>query len=83
MSDPNRTDITAARVKRLTPIRAIRERCLDCAGGTAAEVRLCPAVECPLHQYRFGRNPARAGLGNGASFRSEGGSPGSTRDLEP
>ena len=40
-----------------TPLKAIREKCLDCCCGQANEVKLCPAVDCPLHEFRFGRNP--------------------------
>ena len=41
----------------LTPIKAIRARCLDCCGGQKAEVRLCPSQKCPLWPYRMGRRP--------------------------
>lgn len=43
--------------KRLTPIKAIRQNCLDCCAGSAHEVRLCPILNCPLYPYRFGKNP--------------------------
>lgn len=42
--------------KRLTPLRAIRLKCLDCA-YTSNEVDLCPCVDCPLYRFRFGKNP--------------------------
>ena len=45
----------AARV--LTPIKAIRAKCIDCSGDSAAEVRACELDDCPLHPYRMGRNP--------------------------
>lgn len=41
----------------LTPIKAIRARCLDCCGGQKAEVRLCPSRKCPLWPYRMGCRP--------------------------
>lgn len=44
---------------KLTPIKAIRAKCLDCCGGSAHEVRLCPAVGCPLYAYRLGHRPKR------------------------
>jgi hypothetical protein len=44
------------------PVRAIRAKCLDCAGGMK-EVRQCSNESCPLHPYRMGRNPNRAGIG--------------------
>ena len=34
--------------------KAIRQKCLDCCCGNAAEVRRCPAVNCPLHDFRMG-----------------------------
>ena len=40
-----------------TPMKAIRERCLDCSGGSVKEVRECPIDNCPLHPYRFGHRP--------------------------
>lgn len=40
---------------RLTPVRAMRAKCLDCTGNQSAEVKLCPAYSCPLWPYRMGR----------------------------
>lgn len=42
------------------PMKAIKAKCLDCCCGNAAEVKLCPAQDCPLHPFRLGRNPFRA-----------------------
>jgi hypothetical protein len=44
----------------LTPMRAIRKKCLWCCDGSALEVRLCPAVNCSLHGYRLGKRPEQA-----------------------
>lgn len=41
----------------LTPIKAIRAKCLDCCCGSAKEVELCPIPDCSLYPYRFGKNP--------------------------
>lgn len=41
----------------MTPMKAIRAKCLDCCGGSAKEVRTCTAPECPLFPYRFGHRP--------------------------
>jgi len=49
--------------KRLTPLRAIRARCLDCSCFQPSEVKLCPITDCSLYPYRLGHNPARKGLG--------------------
>ena len=46
----------------LTPIQAIRQNCLDCMGGNANEVKICPMEnKCPLWVYRLGKNPNRKG----------------------
>jgi hypothetical protein len=42
-----------------SPVRAIRAKCLDCCGGSAAEVRRCLAVTCPLWPFRMGASPWR------------------------
>jgi len=44
-------------VKVLTPIKAIRAKCLDCAGGQYKEVRLCTVKTCPTWPYRMGKRP--------------------------
>ncbi len=41
----------------MTPLKSIRAKCLDCCCGNMAEVNRCPAENCALHPYRFGRNP--------------------------
>ena len=46
----------------MTPVRAIRQKCLECAGSSRAATR-CEKEDCPLYPYRTGRNPARAGIG--------------------
>lgn len=42
----------------LTPIKAIRAKCLDCCCGSALEVRLCGATDCPIYPYRLGVRPS-------------------------
>lgn len=47
----------ASRIKnRATAIRAY---CVQCQGGEVAEVRRCPALTCPLHPFRMGKDPLR------------------------
>jgi len=48
-------------IKRLTPLKAIRQNCLECQGGSWAEVKRCNIPGCWLFQFRFGRNPTRKG----------------------
>ena len=48
----------APRTEELTsPLKAIRAYCIECCCGSAYEVSLCPATECELHGFRFGKNP--------------------------
>ena len=42
-----------------SPLKAIRERCLDCCCGVPSEVRKCTAVACPSWPFRLGSNPWR------------------------
>lgn len=43
--------------EHVTPMRAIRLKCLDCMCGSANEVSMCPSISCPLYRFRFGKNP--------------------------
>lgn len=43
----------------MNPLKVIRLKCLDCCCGSSNEVSLCPATQCPLYEYRFGKNPYR------------------------
>jgi hypothetical protein len=43
-----------------TPLKAIKRCCLACAGSVKSEVRDCEHADCPLHPFRFGKNPNRA-----------------------
>lgn len=45
--------------KRISRGKAIRLKCLECSGGSPNEVKLCPAESCPLHPFRFGKDPYR------------------------
>ena len=46
-------------IQKISPLTAIRNKCLDCCCDQAYEVKLCPATKCPLHPFRFGKNPFR------------------------
>ena len=43
----------------ITPLEAIRDMCIDCCGGSRSFVSSCTDVRCPLHEFRFGKNPYR------------------------
>jgi len=49
--------------KILTPIAAIRQKCLDCMAGQFNEVRACPIVKCSLWYHRLGIRPTSNILG--------------------
>ena len=40
-----------------SPVKAIHAFCIDCSGGSSSEVRSCMSANCPLHPFRFGKNP--------------------------
>jgi len=52
-----RTVNTRAKNGYVTPMAAIRNKCLDCCCWNSTEVALCTATQCPIFPYRFGRNP--------------------------
>jgi hypothetical protein len=41
-------------------VKAIREFCLDCCGGSSVMVKGCSAPDCALYAFRLGKNPYRA-----------------------
>jgi hypothetical protein len=42
---------------KLTPLKAVRAKCLECCGGQFKEVRECNIMNCPLWIYRTGHRP--------------------------
>jgi hypothetical protein len=43
----------------MSPMAAIRAKCLDCCAGSSDEVRKCVAMACPSWPFRTGKNPWR------------------------
>lgn len=41
----------------LTPIKSIREKCLECMCQQSQEVKCCTILDCSLWMYRFGKRP--------------------------
>jgi hypothetical protein len=39
----------------LSPLKAIKLRCKDCAAGSRKEVLSCNEKECALNEFRFGK----------------------------
>lgn len=56
---------------KVTPLRAIRKKCLDCSGGSRKEVRECPCRDCPLYLYRLGHNPNGARIKKNSPLNEE------------
>ena len=44
-------------MEKLTPMKAIRAKCIECSAGSYSEVRACHVKKCPLHAYRTGHRP--------------------------
>ena len=55
----------------MTPLKAIRQKCLDCMCGQTYEVKLCPCTDCSLYPFRLGKNPHRAGIGTTANLATK------------
>jgi len=49
-------------MSKQTPLKAIRAKCLDCSEAPK-EVKLCNIPDCPLFNYRMGKNPGRSRKG--------------------
>lgn len=45
--------------QKSNPVKAIREFCIDCCGGSRETVKNCPSVKCSLYPFRMGKNPFR------------------------
>jgi hypothetical protein len=58
--DANALKRSEAGHKARGPLRAIRDKCLDCSCSQVSEVRLCEAAKCPLWPFRAGKYPWRA-----------------------
>lgn len=41
----------------ISPLKAIRAKCLDCCCWQRSEVAMCTCTNCPLYNFRFGKNP--------------------------
>ena len=58
-------------MKKVTPLKAIRTKCLECSAYQPKEVRFCKIENCALFRYRFGTNPKRKGIGNKGAILAE------------
>jgi hypothetical protein len=46
----------------MSPLKALRLRCIDCYGGCLKSVRCCTATDCPSWPFRLGHSPWRKEL---------------------
>ena len=49
--------VATVQAGQLTPMRAMRRKCLDCSGGSSLAVKQCPVLDCPLFPFRLGHRP--------------------------
>ena len=56
---PHAQNSSTSTIKTLTPIKAIRAKCLDCSSGSFSEVKQCPVKSCSLWPYRLGHRPKK------------------------
>ena len=47
----------------ITPLKAIRFKCLECQAGSRKAVKNCETPACPLFSFKEGHNPNRKGIG--------------------
>ena len=55
-----REQLEALGHRPISPLQAIRSRCLDCSSGSIQEVRICAATSCAVWPFRLARSPWRA-----------------------
>jgi len=54
---------------RMSPLKALRLRCVDCCAASAHELRLCVSVTCPSWPFRMSSNPWRPPISPAARER--------------
>lgn len=48
-------DFHKGKDKPLTPMKSIRQKCLECCCGSSNEVKVCTICDCPLWPLRSGK----------------------------
>lgn len=51
-------------MEKVSPLKAIRIKCLDCCARSPREVNLCQDNDCSLYPFRLGKNPFTKRRGN-------------------
>lgn len=54
-----------------SPLKAIRQKCLQCSAGSMHEVRLCSVAGYALYDFRFGHKLKKGGKNGGFEDESE------------
>jgi len=60
-------------LKKDTPLKAIRAKCMDCSVYQPKEIRNCQISDCSLFPFRLGKNPNRKRVGNVFAFSKKAG----------
>ena len=58
-------------MRKITPLKAIRLKCLDCTCNQAKEVTLCTVTNCPLYAFRTGHRPQKGNYTNTESYNEK------------
>ena len=58
-------------MRKITPLKAIRLKCLDCTCNQPLEVRLCTAENCPLYAFRTGHRPQKGNYTSTESYNEK------------
>lgn len=53
------SDLAEAGHEKRAILAAIRDKCVDCSGGSQAEARRCTVIRCALWPFRMNHNPFR------------------------
>lgn len=46
--------------RAITPLKAIRAKCVQCQAGKVKEIAKCTSVSCALHPFRMGKHGLHA-----------------------
>ena len=57
--DLSQADLATLGHEPMSPLRALRLRCLHCCMFVQIEVRGCTSIACPAWPFRMGKNPYR------------------------
>ena len=55
-------ELVALGHRAMSPLKALRLRCIDCYGGSLKSVRDCTSTDCPSWPFRLGHSPWRKEL---------------------